>query len=116
MLGMGMDGWLFQKVRRLVLGAGHDADTDQYEDYLPESGMRALAQAQAVTTNDALRCCCQHQVMVTKEVAEACGTALNKLTATGTSVLVEGELAATPEGVKQVWTGGRTGTGERDAG
>ena len=45
--------------------------------------------------------------MVTKEVAEACGTALNKLTATGTSVLVEGELTATPEGVKQVWTGGR---------
>ncbi len=41
------------------------------------------------------------QVMVTKEVAEASGGALNKLTATGTSVLIEGELAATPEGTKQ---------------
>jgi len=41
------------------------------------------------------------QVMVTKEVAAELGTALNKITATGTSVLVEGELTATPEGTKQ---------------
>ena len=42
------------------------------------------------------------QVLVTKEVAEESGLTLNKLTPTGTSVLVEGELAATPEGTKQV--------------
>lgn len=42
------------------------------------------------------------KVMLTKEVAEAMGTTLSKLVATGTSVLVEGELAATPEGTKQV--------------
>lgn len=41
------------------------------------------------------------QVMVTKEVAEASETALGKLTATGTSVLIEGELVATPEGKEQ---------------
>ena len=40
--------------------------------------------------------------MLTKEVAEAMGTTLSKLVATGTSVLVEGELVATPEGTKQV--------------
>jgi hypothetical protein len=42
------------------------------------------------------------QVMLPKEVAEAASTALNKLSATGTSILVEGELVATPEGTKQV--------------
>ncbi|KAG1674615.1 hypothetical protein FOA52_001864 [Chlamydomonas sp. UWO 241] len=41
------------------------------------------------------------QVMVTKEVAEASGMVLGKMVATGTSVLVEGVLAATPEGTKQ---------------
>mmetsp|Transcript_36164 Transcript_36164/g.106823 ORF Transcript_36164/g.106823 Transcript_36164/m.106823 type:complete len:658 (-) Transcript_36164:132-2105(-) len=41
------------------------------------------------------------QCMVTKEAAEASGMALNKLTPTGTCVLIEGELAATPEGTKQ---------------
>lgn len=40
------------------------------------------------------------QVMVTKEVAEEVG-GLKKLVPTGTSVLVEGELTETPEGVKQ---------------
>lgn len=45
------------------------------------------------------------QVLVTKEVAEANGMALHKLSATGTSVLIEGELAATPEGTKQVAAG-----------
>ncbi|GFH25835.1 uncharacterized protein HaLaN_23867, partial [Haematococcus lacustris] len=39
-------------------------------------------------------------VMVTKEVAEAVG-GLKHLVMTGTSVLVEGELSATPEGTKQ---------------
>ena len=39
--------------------------------------------------------------MVTKEVAEAIG-GLKKLTPTGTSVLIEGTLAQTPEGTKQV--------------
>ena len=39
--------------------------------------------------------------MVTKEVAEAVG-GLKNLVPTGTSVLVEGELSATPEGTKQV--------------
>ena len=42
------------------------------------------------------------QVMITKEVAEAAGMTLSKLSATGTSVLVEGVLVATPEGTKQV--------------
>jgi len=40
------------------------------------------------------------QAMVTREVAEAVG-GLKRLTPTGTAVLVEGELAATPEGTKQ---------------
>ncbi|GLC38631.1 hypothetical protein PLESTB_000454300 [Pleodorina starrii] len=40
------------------------------------------------------------QVMVPKEVAEEVG-GLRALTATGTSVLVEGRLEATPEGTKQ---------------
>eukprot|EP00798_Chlamydomonas_sp_ICE-L_P002360 gene2360-8668_t len=40
------------------------------------------------------------QVMVTKEVAEAVG-GLGKLVPTGTSVLIEGVLEATPEGTKQ---------------
>lgn len=40
------------------------------------------------------------QAMVTKEVAEAVG-GLKRLAPTGTAVLVEGELAATPEGTKQ---------------
>lgn len=44
------------------------------------------------------------QVLVTKEVAEAFGILLNKISATGTSILVEGELSATPEGTKQVGT------------
>jgi asparaginyl-tRNA synthetase len=39
--------------------------------------------------------------MVTKEVAEEIG-GLKKLTSTGTSVLIEGALAKTPEGTKQV--------------
>jgi hypothetical protein len=39
--------------------------------------------------------------MITKEVAESVG-GLKLLTPTGTSVLIEGELAATPEGTKQV--------------
>jgi asparaginyl-tRNA synthetase len=39
--------------------------------------------------------------MVTKEVAEAFG-GLKALVATGTSILVEGHLEATPEGTKQV--------------
>lgn len=38
---------------------------------------------------------------MTKEVAEAVG-GLKNLVPTGTSVLVEGELTATPEGTKQV--------------
>lgn len=41
------------------------------------------------------------QVIVNKEIAEAFGTTLTKLSATGTSILVEGELNATPEGTKQ---------------
>ncbi|KIZ00208.1 asparaginyl-tRNA synthetase [Monoraphidium neglectum] len=40
------------------------------------------------------------QVMVTKEVAEEVG-GLKRLAPTGTAVLVEGELAETPEGTKQ---------------
>lgn len=40
------------------------------------------------------------QVMVSKEVAEAVG-GLRKIVPSGTSVLVEGELSATPEGTKQ---------------
>ena len=40
--------------------------------------------------------------MVDKSVGDAVDMALSKLSATGTSVLVEGELAATPEGTKQV--------------
>ena len=39
--------------------------------------------------------------MVDKEVGDAVG-GLNKLCPTGTSVLVEGTLAQTPEGTKQV--------------
>jgi hypothetical protein len=39
--------------------------------------------------------------MVTKEVAEAVG-GLKKLVPTGTCVLIEGNLAETPEGTKQV--------------
>lgn len=41
------------------------------------------------------------QVIVNKEVAEAFATTLTKLSATGTSILIEGELNATPEGTKQ---------------
>ena len=41
--------------------------------------------------------------MVDKAVGDAVDMALSKLSATGTSVLVEGQLAATPEGTKQVW-------------
>lgn len=61
---------------------------------------------------------------MTKEVAEAVG-GLKKLVPTGTSVLIEGQLAETPEGTKQVrWQevvscvclgrgrGGRLGEGE----
>lgn len=44
--------------------------------------------------------------MVTKEVAEAVG-GLKKLVPTGTSVLIEGTLAETPEGTKQVRATGR---------
>lgn len=40
------------------------------------------------------------QIMVTKEVAEAVG-GLKNLVPTGTSVLIEGQLAQTPEGTKQ---------------
>lgn len=39
--------------------------------------------------------------MVTKDVAEAVG-GLKKLVPTGTCVLIEGNLAETPEGTKQV--------------
>ena len=39
--------------------------------------------------------------MVTKEVAESVG-GLKKLVPTGTCVLIEGTLAQTPEGTKQV--------------
>lgn len=42
--------------------------------------------------------------MITKEVAESAG-GLKVLTPTGTSVLIEGELTATPEGTKQVGLG-----------
>lgn len=41
------------------------------------------------------------QAMVTKEVAEAAG-GLKELVSTGASVLIEGVLARTPEGTKQV--------------
>lgn len=41
------------------------------------------------------------QLMVTKEVAESVG-GLKKLVPTGTCVLIEGTLAQTPEGTKQV--------------
>jgi hypothetical protein len=41
------------------------------------------------------------QVMATKEVGEAVG-GLKKLVPTGTCVLIEGLLAETPEGTKQV--------------
>jgi hypothetical protein len=41
------------------------------------------------------------QIMVTKEVGEAVG-GLKKLVPTGTAVLIEGTLADTPEGTKQV--------------
>lgn len=44
------------------------------------------------------------QIMVTKEVAESVG-GLKKLVPTGTSVLIEGTLAQTPEGTKQVTHG-----------
>ncbi len=40
--------------------------------------------------------------MVNKEVAEAVEMTLSKIVGAGTSVLVEGELVATPEGTKQV--------------
>ena len=40
------------------------------------------------------------QVLVTKEVAEAFG-GLKDLVSTGTSVLIEGHLVATPPGTKQ---------------
>lgn len=39
--------------------------------------------------------------MVTKDVGEAMG-GLKRLVPTGTCVLIEGELAETPEGTKQV--------------
>lgn len=41
------------------------------------------------------------QIMIDKEVAEAVG-GLKKLVPTGTCVLIEGQLAETPEGTKQV--------------
>jgi asparaginyl-tRNA synthetase len=44
--------------------------------------------------------------MVTKEVAEEVG-GLKKLVPTGTCVLIEGTLAETPPGTKQVRRGGR---------
>lgn len=46
--------------------------------------------------------------MVTKEVAESVG-GLKKLVPTGTCVLIEGTLAQTPEGTKQVGERGCTG-------
>ena len=45
--------------------------------------------------------------MVSKEVAEELG-GLKKLVPTGTAVLVEGLLAETPEGTKQVGSSGTT--------
>jgi hypothetical protein len=42
------------------------------------------------------------QIVVSKEVAELSGTSQKSLTPTGTSVLIEGELTAPPEGTKQV--------------
>jgi hypothetical protein len=48
--------------------------------------------------------------MVTKEVAEPSG-GLKPLAATGAAVLIEGELAETPEGTKQVCVGGGQGAG-----
>ena len=42
------------------------------------------------------------QVMLTKEVAESSGFSLKLATPTGTSLLVEGTLAKTPEGTEQV--------------
>jgi hypothetical protein len=50
------------------------------------------------------------QVMVTKEVGEAVG-GLKKLVPTGTCVLIEGLLAETPEGTKQVRAGTATRPG-----
>lgn len=47
--------------------------------------------------------------MVSKEVAEAVG-GLRKIVPSGTSVLVEGELSATPEGTKQVRMCGGVGS------
>ena len=42
------------------------------------------------------------QVMLTKEVAESSGFSLKLAAPTGTSLLVEGTLARTPEGTEQV--------------
>ena len=49
----------------------------------------------------ALICPGELQVLVTKEVAEEIG-GLKDLVSTGTSVLIEGHLVATPPGTKQV--------------
>jgi len=48
---------------------------------------------------------CSWQIMVDKEVAEEVG-GLKKLVPTGTAVLMEGVLAETPEGTKQVRSSG----------
>ena len=53
--------------------------------------------------------------MVSKEVAEEVG-GLKTLVPTGTSVLVEGHLEATPEGTKQVGRRHGGGGGRTDAG
>jgi hypothetical protein len=53
------------------------------------------------------------QAMVTKEVAEAVG-GLKQLTNTGSSVLLEGELAETPEGTKQVGEASRSSKGQNE--
>ena len=55
----------------------------------------------------ALICFARMQVLVTKEVAEEIG-GLKDLVPTGTSVLIEGHLVATPPGTKQVCYPGRS--------
>jgi hypothetical protein len=52
--------------------------------------------------------------MVTKEVGEAVG-GLKKLVPTGTCVLIEGLLAETPEGTKQVGAGSTAGQARMDS-
>jgi hypothetical protein len=53
--------------------------------------------------------------MITKEVAEQAG-GLKRLVATGTSVLIQGDVSATPEGTKQVRAAPRRAALHRPAG